>query len=137
MTEAHEPELFNIYHPMPFPEDGTNRWYDWRCANWGTKWNPTVDSILQLDDCTVQVAFDTAWSPPLEWLDTCGKKHKWNWELIYIESGMGFAGTASGDKTGRTSEEQFTDGDPDYKGIGEEYFGIVWEDEDEGTHEGS
>lgn len=36
---------------------GYKTWYDWRCANWGTKWN-ALDSVA-IDN---YVTFNTAWS---------------------------------------------------------------------------
>ena len=40
---------------------GYRDWYDWRCANWGTKWNA--------GDCEIYtngtVRFNTAWAPPV------------------------------------------------------------------------
>ena len=55
--------------PMP---DGTfqstgrrdDRWYDWRLANWDTKWDCYDVEVTDDDpDCT-EVEFNTAWSPP-------------------------------------------------------------------------
>ena len=44
-----------------------DRWYNWRCQNWGTKWD-CYD--VDIDDSDMphgfQVTFDTAWSPPEE-----------------------------------------------------------------------
>lgn len=39
-------------------------WYEWRCDNWGTKWNTSNDSVQQIDDNAFM--FDTAWATPLE-----------------------------------------------------------------------
>jgi len=43
-----------------------DNWYDWRYANWGTKWNSYV---CELDDSQIKQGqldyrFDTAWGPP-------------------------------------------------------------------------
>ena len=42
-------------------------WYNWRCANWGTKWDAYS---LEIDECDMpngfEVTFETAWSPPEE-----------------------------------------------------------------------
>jgi hypothetical protein len=38
---------------------GFRTWYDWRCNNWGTKWN--ASEANDLDD---GVSFETAWSSP-------------------------------------------------------------------------
>ena len=40
-----------------------DNWYDWRVANWGTKWN-ACDSAY--DEETEMVKFDTAWSIPYQ-----------------------------------------------------------------------
>ncbi len=39
---------------------GATTWYDWRCDNWGTKWN--AYSNEQVDENTL--SFETAWSNP-------------------------------------------------------------------------
>ena len=40
---------------------GFDNWYDWRCANWGTKWNASETSY---DKENQTLRFDTAWSIP-------------------------------------------------------------------------
>lgn len=40
---------------------GFDNWYDWRIANWGTKWN-ACDT--EYDEESEQIKFDTAWSIP-------------------------------------------------------------------------
>jgi hypothetical protein len=44
-----------------------DRWYNWRCQNWGTKWDAYS---LEIDDSEMphgfEVTFETAWSPPEE-----------------------------------------------------------------------
>ena len=40
------------------------RWYDWRLANWDTKWDAYDVEVTDDDpDCT-EIEFNTAWSPP-------------------------------------------------------------------------
>lgn len=41
---------------------GTNNWYDWSIANWGTKWNAYYSSV---DAANNAITFDTAWSCPI------------------------------------------------------------------------
>lgn len=40
---------------------GADNWYDWRCNNWGTKWNSCNG---EYDKETQQLRFDTAWAVP-------------------------------------------------------------------------
>lgn len=86
---------FNILHPIPEPlrgefsplrmnegeteeeykerlEEnkrlyGATDWYDWSVANWGTKWNACHSQVEEVEDDYLNVRFDTAWSPPLDW----------------------------------------------------------------------
>ena len=44
---------------------GATNWYDWSCANWGTKWN-AYDVWVEVDTKnTLEVDFSTAWSAPV------------------------------------------------------------------------
>ena len=49
-----------------FPSTGRvdDRWYDWRLANWDTKWDCYDVEILDDDIEQVELGFNTAWSPP-------------------------------------------------------------------------
>ena len=68
---------------------GYDNWYDWRCANYGTKWD--ADSENYGDD---HVYFETAWSPPLPWLEKVAKDYpELTFRLDYSEEGMQFGGT--------------------------------------------
>ena len=40
---------------------GYDNWYDWRCANWGTKWNACEPEYNSKEK---KISFDTAWSIP-------------------------------------------------------------------------
>ena len=41
-----------------------DRWYDWRCENWDTKWD-AYDVVVTDDDPEhLEIEFNTAWSPP-------------------------------------------------------------------------
>ena len=41
-----------------------DRWYDWRLQNWDTKWD-CYDVVVTDDDPeSVEIEFNTAWSPP-------------------------------------------------------------------------
>tara|TARA_B100001109_G_scaffold147282_1_gene119946 strand:+ start:173 stop:607 length:435 start_codon:yes stop_codon:yes gene_type:complete len=62
-----QPEPDSMFPPQ-FPDGTTDdRWYSWRLANWGTKWDAYE---VEIDDSEMhngfEVTFDTAWSPPEE-----------------------------------------------------------------------
>ena len=96
----------SLYFPMPIEletttspskesnEDlikrfGHDNWYDWRCENYGTKWD--ADSDNYGDD---YIHFETAWSPPLPWLQKVAKDYpELTFRLDYSEEGMQFGGT--------------------------------------------
>jgi hypothetical protein len=41
-----------------------DRWYDWRLANWDTKWDAYDVEFVDEDPDQFEVTFNTAWSPP-------------------------------------------------------------------------
>jgi len=81
-------ELSNLYKN----NFGYDNWYDWQVGNWGTKWDACVSSETK-DEDAFHVWFDTAWSPPIEWLKSVHVMFpKLKFELRYEEEGMGFCG---------------------------------------------
>lgn len=73
---------------------GSCDWYDWCVNNWGTKWNANDAQCNDDGDC-VWYRFETAWAPPIQWLEKASKKFpKLNFKLKYEEEGMGFMGCA-------------------------------------------
>lgn len=46
-----------------FNKYGYKDWYDWSCANWGTKWN-ACDSVFDNPDEPKSIEFETAWCCP-------------------------------------------------------------------------
>ena len=52
---------FNKICPMP---NNVDDWYDWRCENWGTKWNSIEAKVTRLYDDSITYEFDTAWDCP-------------------------------------------------------------------------
>ena len=75
-------------------------WYSWSDANWGTKWNPDINSVDYdqveydyLNGLHIHLNFDSAWSPPIAGLLNLSKLYpKLIFFIKYEESGMGFAG---------------------------------------------
>lgn len=43
---------------------GFDDWYDWRVANWGTKWTGSDADAARYHDNLLLIAYETAWTPP-------------------------------------------------------------------------
>ena len=41
---------------------GFKSWYDWRCHNWGCKWNACDTEIFELTDTYADIEFQTPWN---------------------------------------------------------------------------
>ena len=66
---------------------GYKDWYGWCCANWGTKWDVGECEILDYDkeDPMLRLQFDTAWSPPMEWLQKATEKYPFLQFCMHVE----------------------------------------------------
>jgi len=113
--------LLNFFHPMPKqledttspsssadkPQpmvEGFDCWYDWRCENWGTKWEVCefygVDRQHlndSLDESTISFGFSSAWSPPINAYQTfimnmSEKNLDVSVKAYYYEGGCDFMG---------------------------------------------
>ena len=54
--------------PVPSGYYDDQRWYNWCCNNWGTKWDFGKDEYhdpAEIVNHEVDISFNTAWSPPL------------------------------------------------------------------------
>lgn len=101
-----EPNPLNFHGLVPVPEEvlkaGYNSaGYNWEKDNWGCKWGACHTRILEEDVDRIIFDFDTAWSPPVEFMERAAKL--WptlTFILQYEELGMGFKGIAKakGDK---------------------------------------
>jgi len=77
-----------------FP-DGKNddRWYHWCVENWDTKWEPDMHGIEVQDYDTLEISFNTAWSPPEGVIAKLREKFpELSFQCFYDEPGMGIAG---------------------------------------------
>jgi hypothetical protein len=78
-------------------EKGIPNWYDWNVSNWGTKWDVGLEGLeyTELQDGTAEISgwFDSAWSPPIEALNTFSEANEdLSVECFYLETGMCFVG---------------------------------------------
>ena len=91
-------EIFNKL--LPRPADQEENWYDWNINNWGTKWDVNIDSYDVVDENTVTLSFDSAWSPPTNLYQSL-EEQGWVVDAFYNEEGMAFCG-------------HYSDGEDDY-----------------------
>ena len=69
-----------------------DRWYNWQCDNWGTKWN-SYDCSLDEDEERLEYVFDTAWAPPTPVIDALREQYPdLGISAFYDEPGMEIAG---------------------------------------------
>ena len=69
-----------------------DRWYNWRVANWGTKWD-CYDLTIDEDEQELTLSFNTAWSPPEEICHALKEKYEdASIQWFYDEPGMEVAG---------------------------------------------
>jgi hypothetical protein len=103
---SEHPNVFSFenFHPTP-PEllEGEG-WYNWRIANWGTKWDLaqgelSFTEIVPNDDPAkpfdwrIGLGFQTAWSPALDLFEKISEQYPEVYiEYRYIEEGMSFFG---------------------------------------------
>lgn len=91
---ANTPLVENMLNTfVPMPEEQGNDWYVWRVTNWGTGWDTAA--VFQPDlEPDPTLTFQTAWSPPVEWLRVVSQQYlNLTFTLAYVESGVQFAGT--------------------------------------------
>jgi len=73
--------------------DYKEKWYDTNIEWFGTKWDISYDEhsfTFEKDEITLSC--ETAWSPPIPFLENLCKMYKTNAYLFYSEGGVGFAG---------------------------------------------
>ena len=75
------------------PRGDRKDWYEWSIENWGTKWDACEPNIDHNDIDYFAVSFETAWSPPIAWIENIMKDFPGlQFTLEYEESGMCFGG---------------------------------------------
>jgi hypothetical protein len=70
-------------------EYGYSNWFDWQNANWGTKWDcSSIDTGIEINKPSrFKVDFDSAWTPPVDWLEKVQEKYpklkiKLRWNIV-------------------------------------------------------
>lgn len=124
VTAYKNENLFQEFVPMP---EGEENWYNWNIENWSTKWQPSFLCDPVIDNTSVSLSFDTAWSPPISFYDAM-EQLGFGVEAYYNEPGMGFCGVyKDGDE--ECFEYSNFDEIPDF--IVEKFDLEDWEEEEE------
>lgn len=89
--------LLSFSKEVPMPESENENWYQWSVENWGTKWEPiSVDvdeNYENVPSPSLSYSFDTAWSPPLNWLSKVSSNYpQIKFFIKYSEPGMDIYG---------------------------------------------
>lgn len=76
-TQYNEASVFSFAKVIPMPDDQKDNWYEWRIANWGTKWNANVEynELHTWESGEVKIEFNTAWSPAEPIILTLSEQH--------------------------------------------------------------
>lgn len=113
--DSHENNgLLNFFRPMPKELEGTtspgssadkpqpmiegfDNWYDWRCENWGTKWEVCEFYGVDRQGDTISFGFSSAWAPPIPAYQTflmnmSEQKQDVSLKAYYYEGGCDFMG---------------------------------------------
>lgn len=90
INALNEEKFLEEFIPTP-SEEVEKDWYNWRCENWGTKWDIYDMTFEVIRDDTLYLSFYSAWSPPIEAYFTLIKMG-FDINAWYYESGMCFCG---------------------------------------------
>lgn len=97
---------------------GHETWFDWKVENWGSKWDfgRRVDEApIKLrrknGKAYVEIAFDTAWSPPIAFYEHVRGAFGFDITAHYFEPGVGYCGTY---KNGQDKFVDIGDFSPDW-----------------------
>lgn len=89
---------------------GADDWYNWRCKNWGCKWDAGESGFYEQDGYSM-VSFTTPWSPPEGFLEKLSKMFpKVEFEMQYAEEGIGYVGKMTA-KNGHVENQTYMEGD--------------------------
>ena len=84
-------EFLQVLRPMPDEYNVGEKWYDWRCNNWGTKWDMDINMIRNEDNLIIDGR--TAWAPPTIALKYYQDNNpNISIDCLYVEPGMCFCG---------------------------------------------
>ncbi|MBI5818298.1 MAG: hypothetical protein HZA88_04860 [Verrucomicrobia bacterium] len=97
---SEQPNPLNLHCIVPVPKEvleaGYDKaGYDWEKLNWGCKWGACNCQVVDEDAGRIVYNFDSAWCPPVEFIETAAKLWPTLTLLLeYEELGMAFKGIA-------------------------------------------
>lgn len=78
-------------------------WYEWRCQNWGTKWDIYEVGYDRLDSNAMHFTFSSAWSPPIPVFEHMAAMG-FEVDARYLDEGWDFIGQFTADENGVTED---------------------------------
>jgi hypothetical protein len=91
-----EGKLFKTLIGLPdnmSKSDYEEKWYDTNLNWFGTKWDVDIDAhCFDFGEDEISFFCETAWSPPIQFLENFCRMYKMNAYIFYSEGGIGFAG---------------------------------------------
>jgi len=103
IVKANPHKVFQMNDFIPMPEELRNttapqdkpNWYDWSVSNWGTKWDLDEETTFYVNEKSIGMGFNTAWSPNCSfWVAFSEKYPTVQIDHKYYEEGMSFIGEA-------------------------------------------
>jgi len=84
-------------------------WYDSNVSYWGTKWDVSYnESGVDYSDDTITMSFQSAWSPPIPFIQHLGRLFNVECELYYEEPGCDFCGKSYFNNQDGLVEDDYT-----------------------------
>ena len=128
LMAAEEGRLLEILRP--YTDETNYEWdYNWCVDNWGTKWDTGEVIYAKLEPSPTQegewelcIDFETAWAPPIEAFKHGAMGFDFEFDMYYLEEGVGFVGCATYSKETHMSDECYGLYDCDKLPSEEEYL---------------
>ena len=84
-------------------------WYQANIDYWGCKWDVSYNEAnITYDDESITMSFDSAWSPPINFIQHLGRLFSVSCELYYEEPGCDFCGKSFFNNEDGLTEEDYT-----------------------------
>lgn len=90
-------------------EEYNKNWYELNNERYGTKWDVSVEnSSIEYLGTEIKMYFDTAWCPPINFLQNLSEKYKdLEIHIFYEEPGMYFSGEQYFNRGSQTHSEEY------------------------------